>query len=157
MPCPMLYGSRLRGYVPYARGLWFDPAEWIILWMARKRKLANYLSYSEHCFHIIYYSLYMLIMEVYHDSGCMPDFGRMPDSDQKIWLWSYISTLVALSDFSRRYNFECLSWLRMCIMTPVNECAACLTTSPVKDFVWPNWCLWLIGTTTSNVWVQETM
>jgi hypothetical protein len=37
----MLYGSRLRGYVPYARGLRSSLAEWIILRMTRKRKLAN--------------------------------------------------------------------------------------------------------------------
>jgi hypothetical protein len=36
-----LYGSRLRGYVPYTRGLRSDPAKWIILQMAHKRKLAN--------------------------------------------------------------------------------------------------------------------
>jgi uncharacterized membrane protein YjdF len=38
----MLYGSRLRGYVPYARRLQSGLAEWIILRMARKRKLANF-------------------------------------------------------------------------------------------------------------------
>jgi hypothetical protein len=60
--------------------------------MTRKRKLVNYLSYLEHWinFHIIYYSLYMLIMQVYHDSGRMRDFGRMPDSSRKIGLLSYI-------------------------------------------------------------------
>jgi hypothetical protein len=54
--------------------------------MARKRKLANCLSYLEHWIHfyIIYYPLYMLIMQIYHDSGRMRDFGRMPDSGQKI-------------------------------------------------------------------------
>jgi hypothetical protein len=54
--------------------------------MARKRKLANCLSYSEHWinFHITYYPLYMLIMQVYQDFGRMHDFGRMPDSGQKI-------------------------------------------------------------------------
>jgi hypothetical protein len=86
MPYPMLYGSHLRGYEPYARGLRSGPPEWIILRMARKRKLANCLSYSEHWinFHIIYYPLYLLIMQVYHDSGHMCDFGRLRDSGQKI-------------------------------------------------------------------------
>jgi hypothetical protein len=86
MPRPMLYGSRLCGYAPYARGVWSGPAEWIILQMAHTGKLANHLSYSEHLinFHIIYYPLYMLIIQIYHDSGRMRDFGRMPDSDRKI-------------------------------------------------------------------------
>jgi hypothetical protein len=54
--------------------------------MARKRKLANFLSYSEHwiSFHIIYYPLYMLTMQVYHDFNRMRDFGHMPDSGRKI-------------------------------------------------------------------------
>jgi hypothetical protein len=30
-------------------------------------------------FYIIYYPLYMLMMQVYHDFGCMHDFSRMPD------------------------------------------------------------------------------
>jgi hypothetical protein len=92
----MLYGSRLRGYAPYAHGLWSGLVEWIILRMTRKRKLANCLSYSEYLkfFHIIYYSLYMLIMQVYHDSGCIHGFGHMPYSGQKIWLRSYILTSV---------------------------------------------------------------
>jgi hypothetical protein len=83
---PMLYGSCLRCYAPYARGLWSCPAEWIILQMARKRKLASYLSYSEHGihFHIIYYPLYMLIMQMYHASSHMRDFGRMHYSGGKI-------------------------------------------------------------------------
>jgi hypothetical protein len=37
----MLYGSHLCSYTPNARGLWFRLAEWIILRMARKVKLAN--------------------------------------------------------------------------------------------------------------------
>jgi hypothetical protein len=82
----MLYGSCSRGYAPYARELWSGLAEWIILRMARKRKLAKCLSYSEYWinFHILYYPLYMLIMQIYHDSGRMSDFGRMPDSGRKI-------------------------------------------------------------------------
>jgi hypothetical protein len=80
--CYTLYGSRLHGYAPYARGLWSCLAEWIILRMARKRKLTNCLSYSEHWinFHIIYSPLYMFIMQVYHDSSRIRDFSRMPDS-----------------------------------------------------------------------------
>jgi hypothetical protein len=52
----MLYVLRLCGYAPYAHGLLSCPTEWIILRMARKRKLTNCLSYLEHWidFHIIY-------------------------------------------------------------------------------------------------------
>jgi hypothetical protein len=41
MPRPMLYGSHLRGYVPYTRGLRSGRTEWIILRIAHKKKLAN--------------------------------------------------------------------------------------------------------------------
>jgi hypothetical protein len=34
-------------------------------------------------FHIIYYPLYMLMMQVYQESSHMRDFGRMPDFGQK--------------------------------------------------------------------------
>jgi hypothetical protein len=34
-------------------------------------------------FHIIYYPLYKLIMQVHHDFGHIRDFGRMPDSGRK--------------------------------------------------------------------------
>jgi hypothetical protein len=107
MPHPMLYGSRLCGYAPYAHGLWSNPARGLILRMAHKRKLANCLSYSEHWinFHIIYYPLYMLIMQVYHDSSHMRDFGHMFNSGRKIWLRSYILTLVTIP------NFNCASRL----------------------------------------------
>jgi hypothetical protein len=86
MPHPMLYGSCLRGYTPYAQGLRSGSTEWIILQrMARKGKLANpFILFGAMIFHVLYYPLYMLIMQVYHDSSRMCDFGRMPDSDQKI-------------------------------------------------------------------------
>jgi hypothetical protein len=82
----MLYESRLRGYAPYTHRLRSDLVEWIILRMARKRKVANCLSYSEYLkkFHIIYYSLYMLIMQVYHDSSRIRGFGHMPYFGRKI-------------------------------------------------------------------------
>jgi hypothetical protein len=86
MPQPMLYRSCLHRYAPYTRRLWSCPAEWIILGMAHRRKLANCLSYSENWinFHIIYYPIYMLIMQVYHDFYHMHDLGRMLDFGQKI-------------------------------------------------------------------------
>jgi hypothetical protein len=138
----MLYGSRFCGYAPYAHGLRSCPFECIILRMARKMKLTNCLSYSEHWinFHIIYYPLYILIMQVYHDSERMRDFGCMPDSGRKIWLRSYIQTLVALPDSGRCHNFGRISWLRLHNITPINERATCLTYSAVKDFEWsPAW------------------
>jgi hypothetical protein len=150
MPRLMLHGPRLRGYAPYARGLRSGPTEWIILWMAGKRKLTNQLSYLEHRinFHIIYYPLYMLIMQVCLDSGRIRNFGHMvdsghmrdfdckPDSGRKIWLQSYIPTPVTLPDSGQHHDFGRLSWPQLRIMTPVNECVACLTTSAVKDFAW---------------------
>jgi hypothetical protein len=73
----MLYRSRLHGYAPNARGLLSGSAEWIILRMAHKKKLANRLSYSEHWinFYVVYYPSCLHIMQEYHDSSRMCDFG----------------------------------------------------------------------------------
>jgi hypothetical protein len=143
MPRLMLYGSRLHDYAPYARGLRSGLAEWIILWMTRKRKLADCLSYSEHWinFHIL------AIIHAYNTGiSRLRSHVRLRskdmtsviyDSGWKIWLRSYIPTPVVLPNSDRRHNFGCLSWLRLHITTLVNEHAACLTTSAVKDFVWP--------------------
>jgi hypothetical protein len=125
---------------------WFMPPRlrtlrwWATVWsvsvdnttIGSKRKLANRLSYSEHWinFQIIYCLLYMLKMQVYHNSD------HMPDSGQRIWLRLYIPTPVTLSDSDRRHNFRCISWLRSHITAPFDERAACLTTSAVKDFAW---------------------
>jgi hypothetical protein len=43
-----------------------------------------YLFRAMNEFHIIYYPLYKLIMQVHHDSGRIRDFGCMLDSRQKI-------------------------------------------------------------------------
>jgi hypothetical protein len=70
------------------------------------------------------------------DSGRMHDFGHMPDSDWKMQLWLYARlrsedmTLGVYPDSGRIYR------LRSCITTLVDERAAYLTTSAVKDFVW---------------------
>jgi hypothetical protein len=104
---------------------------WAIVWSdSCKRKLANHFIYSKQwmIFYIIYYPLYMLIMQVYHDSDHMRDFDRMPDSGRKIWLRSYILTPVVSPGSGR---------ISLCIMALIDECAACLTTSIVKDFAWP--------------------
>jgi hypothetical protein len=62
--------------------------------------------------------------------------GRMPDSDWKIWLQSYIPTPVTLPDSSRHHDSGNISWLQSCIMALVEERAACLTYSFVKDYAW---------------------
>jgi hypothetical protein len=79
MPRLMLHGLRLHDYAPYTRGLWSVPTEWIIWRIARKRKSTNLLSYSKLwiSFRIIYYLLYMLIMQV------------SPGSDWKTRSWLY--------------------------------------------------------------------
>jgi hypothetical protein len=57
---------------PTLGGLRSGLNEWIIQWMTHKRKSANLLSYSEQwiSFHIIYYLLYMLIMQTHPDFSC---------------------------------------------------------------------------------------
>jgi hypothetical protein len=49
----------------------------------------------------IYYPLYMLIMQVYHDSGRRRDFGRMSDSGHISQLWSEDMTPVVYLDSGR--------------------------------------------------------
>jgi hypothetical protein len=96
--------SCLHGCEPYAQGLRSSPTEWIIQRIADKGKLASpfiLFKTMNKFFHIIYYPLYMLIMQVYPDFGRMVtpvkcptpigrhDSGRMPDSDRKTRLRSY--------------------------------------------------------------------
>jgi hypothetical protein len=108
----MLYRSQLHGYAPYARELRSDLTEWIIRRITRKRKSVNrlFIQSNEYVFHIIYYTLYMLIMQVYHDSDRMRDFGHMSNSGQKMRLWSYIQlrskdmTPVIYLDSSRTFR-----------------------------------------------------
>jgi hypothetical protein len=105
----MLYGSRLRGYAPYAHGLRSGSAEWIVLRMARKRKLANCLSYSDHWinFYIIYYPLYMLIMQAHLDSG------------DTSWLWSHFWAPVDIMTPAVSLDFDCASLLRSMSTPPI--------------------------------------
>jgi hypothetical protein len=51
-------------------------------------------------------------------------------------LRSYIPTLITLPDSGRCHNFGRISRLWLRITTPVDEHAACLTTSAVKGFTW---------------------
>jgi hypothetical protein len=41
MPRPMLYGSHLHGYTPYAQGLRLSLIEWIIQRMNRKSEISQ--------------------------------------------------------------------------------------------------------------------
>jgi hypothetical protein len=150
--------------IPYAHGLQSSPVEWIILQMAHKMKLANSFILFEQWinFHVLYYPLYMLIMQVFSDFGrktrfrsfdwlrskdttlivCQTliegcHFCLMPDFGQKIWLQLYILTLDELPNSGRCHDSNRISWLRSCITALVDENAACLTTSAVNDFTWP--------------------
>jgi hypothetical protein len=84
MPHPMLHGLRLRSYAPYTRGLQSGPTEWIIWWIAHKRKLANLLSYSKQWISFSYHLL--PIIHAYNASTS--------------WLWLHITTLVVDPDSS---------------------------------------------------------
>jgi hypothetical protein len=86
MPHPMLYGSRIRGYAPYAQGLWFSPTEWIIRWIPHKRKLANPFILFRTMNNFLYHIL--PIMHAYN-AGISGLRSYMPDSGQKTWLRSY--------------------------------------------------------------------
>jgi hypothetical protein len=104
MPRPMLYGSHLRGYVPYTRGLRSGRTEWIILRIAHKKKLANSFilfgamnkfsclilpiihAYNVGIFRLQSEDVTPVVCPTSvrtHDSDRMPDSGRMPDSDRK--------------------------------------------------------------------------
>jgi hypothetical protein len=139
------------GHVPYAHGLWSGPTNWIIRWITHKRKSAKllFIQTNEWIF-ILYITHYTFLwcryittpvvcttLVVWPTPVGRRDSGRMPDSSQKTWLWSYILTLVPLPDSGQCHDFGRISWLRSLITAIVDEHAACLTTSTVKDFAWP--------------------
>jgi hypothetical protein len=82
MPCPMLYWLRLHGYTPYAHELRSGLTEWIIWWIAHKRKSANLLSFSKQWIHFSYHSL--PIIQAYNVGT--------------FWLRSHITTSIVDSD-----------------------------------------------------------
>jgi hypothetical protein len=107
------------------------------------------------------YPLYMLIMQVSHDSGhicptpvekCnsshMRDSGCMSNSGQKkrprsyAHLWSKDATPVVYPDSSRTFQLRLtcdsghLSRIRSRITTSVDERTACLTNLSAKDYAW---------------------
>jgi hypothetical protein len=140
MPCPMLYWSCLHGYVPYTRGLRSGPAEWIILWMARKRKLAN-----SFILFVAMNKFSCLILPIIHAYNvgiswlwsedetpfvCLTLVGRhnfdhMPDSGWRTWLWSYARlrsedmTPIVYPDSRCTSRFQSTSQLRSYLLTPV--------------------------------------
>jgi hypothetical protein len=155
MPHPLIYGSCLRGYVPYARGLRSSPVEWIILWMAHKRKLANsFILFGAmnkfsclilpiiHAYNVGISQLRSedVTLVVCPTPVGRHDSDRMPNSGWRMRLWSYARLrsediiLVVYpdsrrtSDSSRRHNSDHISWLRSCIMVPIDKRATCLTT-----------------------------
>jgi hypothetical protein len=79
-------------------------------------------------FHIVYYTLYMLIMQVFCDSG------RMLDSGQKKRLRSEDVTSVIYPNSGRTSRLQLTSQLRSCITALVDEHVACLTNLSVKDY-----------------------
>jgi hypothetical protein len=154
----MLYGLRLCGYIPYAHGLQSSPAEWIILQMTHKRKLANsfvlfgamnkFSCLILPIIHAYNAGIFWLRSEDVTSVVCPTpvrrhDSDSMPDSGRRMQLWSYarhrlyILTLDALPYSGRRHSFDRISWLRSRITALVDERATCLTTSAVKDFAWP--------------------
>jgi hypothetical protein len=61
----------------------------------------------------------MLIIQVYHDSGCMHDFCRMPNSGQKMWLQSEDMTSFIYSDSDHTSRLWLMSRLRSFLLTLV--------------------------------------
>jgi hypothetical protein len=126
MPCPMLCGLFLHGCAPYAQGLRSSLTEWIIQLIALKRKLANPFILFETMnkfFHVIYYPLYMLIMQAH------PYFGRTSrlrshitfsvihhNSNHMSRLHSYIPTLVIHPDSDRTSRLRSL--VEPCVLPP---------------------------------------
>jgi hypothetical protein len=123
-------------HTPYAHGLRSGPTKWIIWRITRKRKSTKLLSYITH--DACLWSRYITTPVGRCDSD------RMPDSGRKTRLWSYarlqlyILTPDALPDSGRRHDTGRISWLRSRIMASVDEHAAFLIISAVKDFAWPD-------------------
>jgi hypothetical protein len=133
--------------------------EWIIWWMAYKRKLANPLSYSEQRICISYHILHIIhaynagIFRLRSEDATLVvcatlvicptsigrrDSGHMSNSGRKIWLQTYILTPDALPNSGRRHDSGRISWLRSRVTALVDKRAACLITSVVKDVAWPS-------------------
>jgi hypothetical protein len=79
--------------------------------MARNEKLANsfILFGAMNKFVCLILPIIHVIMQVYHNSGRIPDTGRKMRLRLYIRLRSYILTPVALPDSGRRHNFSRIS------------------------------------------------
>jgi hypothetical protein len=122
MPHQILYKPCLRGYTPYAGGLRSSLTEWIIQWIAHKRKLANIfivfraMKKSYLILHIIYaYNVHIsrLRSEDATPITCSTSVGRcdsdhMPNSCWKMWFQMYAQL--------RSYD-----WLPLKYVTPVER------------------------------------
>jgi hypothetical protein len=140
MPRMMLYMPCLHGYTPYARRLRSSPTEWIIWWIAHRRKLANPLfeTMNEFSYHVLFiihaYNAGISHLRSYarlwsyawlrlEDSTLVRrrDSGRMPDSNRKMrhrsyaWLRSEDMTPIVYPNSGRT------SWLWSYLPTPVTH------------------------------------
>jgi hypothetical protein len=134
MPRPMLYGSRLHGYTPYAQGLWSVLAEWIILRMAHKGKLANPF--------ILFRAMNKfscLILPIIHayDTG----ISRLRSYAWPwwyAWLWSEDTTSIVCPTPIGIYDSSRISWLQLHFLTPIDVMTP--VVSPDSDHasqLWP--------------------
>jgi hypothetical protein len=67
----------------------------------------------------MYYPLYMIIMQVYHNSGRMRDFGRIPDFGRKMRLRSEDMTPIVYLDSGDTSRLRLTSRLRSYLMNSV--------------------------------------
>jgi hypothetical protein len=81
-------------------------------------------------FHIIYYLVYMLIMQVHHDSGCMPIPIRRYDSGHISWFWLHflitVDVMTPITHHSSDRWACCMSYNLSCErlrMTVLDDCS----------------------------------
>jgi hypothetical protein len=122
MPRPMLYGSRLRGYTPYACRLQSGPTKWIIWWITHKRKSTNLLSYITH--YTCLQCRYLVTLGVCPTPVVCLTPVVYPNSSRTCWLWStsqlrsYLLTPVTHHGFGQWvcYMSYHLSQERLCMV-----------------------------------------
>jgi hypothetical protein len=119
-----LYGLRLHGYAPYARGLRSGPTEWIIRQIAHKRKLANLLSYSKQWISFSYHLL--PIIHAYNvgipwllSYAWFRSYAQLQLEDMNARLRSDDMTSVIYPDSDRTSQFWTTSWLWSYLLTSV--------------------------------------
>jgi hypothetical protein len=140
MPRLTPYGSRLRGYVPYAHGLRPSLTEWIVLRMAHKRKLANSFilfgamnkfsclilpiihAYNAGISQLRSEDVTLIVCSIAverHDSNHMPDSSRRMRFLSYALLWSKDMTLVVYPDSRSTSRFQSTSRLWSYLLTPL--------------------------------------